>query len=463
MNNIYDFVIIGSGPSGYESALKLKHAGYSVCIIEKNELGGVCLNSGCIPTKVMVSAGNKFSELNNLKRYGIKLEGDKSFDFATFKNFQKSVITRLKKGLENSLKNAEIELIKGRAEIKNNTTLNVFFESQNFEIGFKNLIIATGSRPFVPESWSGVKNLVSSENFWQLENIPENIAIIGGGVIGCEYASSLADLGYNIFLIEKVDRLLVTEEKEISDAIYNDLKAKGVKIFLGASIQNVENFDGKIKITRSPSESIADEMIESDLAVCCMGRIRNLDNLGLENLANIELKNNDVLKIDDFKLTENIYLLGDVANGPQLAHKGYYDAEILTEKLISKSNKKIISNYENMPMAVFTNPEISRVGLTKEKACEKFGEDNIRQIRVNFAEIGKAVAENFTKGFLLMNVLVSTGEILGISIIGHNASEFCAVSTIIISQKLTIKDIKNITFSHPTVSEIFKVAVERIL
>jgi dihydrolipoamide dehydrogenase len=479
-NNIqYDFIILGSGPAGHDIALKLSNLDSSlkICLIDENELGGVCLNRGCIPTKTMISASNKFKELKILKRYGIEILEKANFNFEKFKNYKNTVILKLKKGLENSLIGKNIDFVKGKAKIESNEKISVILENEKkVEFCFANLILATGSSPisFFNLKDKNLKNVINSEDFWQLSDLDINkkIAIIGGGVIGCEYSSSLADFGYDISIFEKGDRILVNEDIEISNELSNELKSKGVKLNLNAKIKEILNCEIenqlKTKIVFDDKESFF------DFVIICSGRIRNLFGIGLENLGinpedlNTNLLNNSLR--EKFKILDNVFLIGDLASGPQLAHKAYFDSEILLKYFIEK--KKGNNNldnffeekckYENLPMVIFTNPEISRVGLTLYQSKLKFSSENINQVRVNFAEIGKAVAENTIKGFLVINYR-ENGDILGISIIGHNACEFSAISSLIISNKMKISDLQKIKFAHPTISEIFHIAADKIL
>ncbi|MCP4481514.1 MAG: NAD(P)/FAD-dependent oxidoreductase [bacterium] len=408
---MYDVVIVGSGPGGYETAFKLKNLSKSVCLIEKSELGGTCLNRGCIPTKTMITAAKRFKELNSLKRYGITLENI-SFDYPVFRKFQKSVISRLRKGLTNSLVSKGVDLLQGEAKILDDQTIIV-----NEKIKFDNLVIATGSRPFIPKAWKANKKVIDAEDLWSLEEIPKTIAIIGGGVIGCEYASMLASLDYKVSLFEKMDTLLSFEEPEISESILKELRAQGVTVMLGTTVEI--------------------DSLEEDLIICAMGRIKNIE--GFEDI--IENK--------------NVFLAGDVKGGFQLAHKAYFDAEQLANIF---ANKKIsLADSTNIPAVIFTNPEISRVGLRAREITK------VKQVKVHFAEVAKAVAENVAKGFILMNIKEEdNNRIVGMSILGSYAGELNSTAQLIIKNKMTVNDLKETVFSHPTISEIFKIAAERV-
>ncbi|MFC1512588.1 dihydrolipoyl dehydrogenase family protein [bacterium] len=442
----YDIVLIGSGPAGYAAAFGLRDAGFSVCIIEKGEIGGVCLNRGCIPAKFMISASRKFYDAKYMNRYGIST-GDMKFDFSVFKKNQAGIISRLKKGLVLGFKNKDITVIKGTAGISDDKHVKVETDAGMQRIGFSKLIIASGSRPFVPLEWNNIQGVINSETFWQINKLPKNIVIIGGGVIGCEYASCLSILGCNVVLIEKMDKLLSSEEPEVSENIYLELRKRNVDIYLGNEIKNIKNQDSKVVL------SLSNEIeINADMAVVCIGRKRNYDKLGLELLGIKDFEKS--FKQDSLKLCENVYLAGDIAKGPQLAHKGYYDAAIVVQNILEK---KVTCDYTNVPIAVYTIPEISRVGLTEKEAVKKY---DIVSKMMSYTKIGKAVVEYSTHGFIKIIVQKKTNIVLGITILGTSAAELQGCSLLAVKNKMTVSTLAKTYFAHPTLSEIFQHAAK---
>ncbi|MFH1715634.1 MAG: FAD-dependent oxidoreductase [Elusimicrobiota bacterium] len=444
----YDVVVIGGGPAGYSSALYARKYGLSVCLIEKEFLGGVCLNRGCMPTKVMTSAGRRVNDLKNIQSYGVTVNGF-NFDYKQFNKSRIDIIGRLSKGLDYSLKKSGVVIKSGFGSIVSDNVVRIFKDNESVDVEAKHIIIAAGSKPSIPKFLIGKENVINSEDFWSLESIPQNIAVIGGGVIGCEYASALSALGYNITLIEMEERLLLSEEKDISQALYSELSRSGINIRCGEKVNSIEtNNDKTLRLILSKGGPVT-----VSLVVVCAGRSVNLDGLGLENVGAIDPNTLDRNKLN---IKNNIWIAGDIAAGPQLAHKAYYDAKCIIDSI---QGKKIDVDYSNMPIAIFTMPEISRVGLTEEEASKKC---EIMTVKVNFAEVGKAVAEQHARGFLKLVYEKDSGNILGISIIGYCAGELQGISSVIVQNKMSINDLKAIKFAHPTLSEVFHLAVDRI-
>ncbi|MFC1566897.1 dihydrolipoyl dehydrogenase [bacterium] len=441
----YDIAIIGSGPGGYSAALSLKKKNYSVCLIEKEDIGGVCLNRGCIPTKVMAAAARKMDDIKDFAGFGIDAQVN-GFDYKKLKLNQQNVINGLTKGLEFSFKKAGVDVIKGFAEIKDRNTV-VVHGDENTEIRVHKIIIATGSMPFCPPCFESKDNVVTSETFWKCDDIPDEVVIVGGGVIGCEYASSLSKFGVKVTIVEMLDKILYLEDVDVSTALTNELKRQGIKILCNKKVEEVANEDEDVVLRFGDNETIKTKFV-----IVCTGRKLNLENIGLENIGIIDFKTiNNSLKIAD-----NIWIAGDIASGPQLAHKAYHDAHCITEQIIGND---VNPDYSNMPITIFTIPEISRVGLI-ENELEKNHE--IKVIKVNYREIGKAVCENHTRGFMKLIFDKKTGVILNITIVGYLASEINAAAAVIVQSKMKINDLGNITFSHPTLSELLHVASIKI-
>lgn len=445
MQKKYDVIVIGAGPFGYSCALNLANKGLSVCIIEKNTIGGTCLNRGCIPTKVLVASARKYSDISSYSKYGISIDNPK-FDYSIFKKNQNTTISRLIKGLNITLKNKGVDIVRGIGSLKENNFVSVKNDEGEHVLEYKDLIIATGSRPFMPKIWQDIKNVFDCETFWNLEVLAKNILIIGGGVIGCEYASSLSHLEYNVTLIEKMDRILITEEPEISKIMHSHLTRNGVKIFTNSQVRSMKDIDDKVHVVLEDGTEL-----ENDMLVVSIGRKRNVEDLELKILGinNIE----EFIETNSYKINDNIWIGGDISFGPQLAHKAYYDADRVTEDIIAgKCNADY--DYSLLPMIIFTTPEISRVGLTENGARYEY--KNILAVTVSFVSNGKAVVENNTRGFLKMIVDNDSKIILGITIFGHEAVELHSSSLLIIKNKMTINDVANTYFGHPTLSEIFR-------
>jgi dihydrolipoamide dehydrogenase len=440
----YQYVIIGAGPAGYHLGIKLSQLGNSVALIEKDEIGGVCLNRGCMPTKVLVTSAKKFYECKNSSLYGVNAENI-SFNFNSFLNNKNEIISRIKKGLAFSLQKAGVEIIKGKAFI--NDKNSVCIEESGEKIFFDNLIIAVGTSPSIPKIWQNIDGIYTSETFWKLNDLPKKITIIGGGVIGCEYASSLSILGYEVILIEKMDSILSREDEDVSSSLLRELKKRNVNVLLGKDIKNIKRENNELIV------ELENEKINTGIIVVCAGRENNIENLKLENIG---VSKSDIFNSKNLKLKDNVWISGDTAFGPQLAHKAYYDSDIILENILGE---KKLPDYFDIPIAIYTNPEISRVGFTEKEAKEKC---EIVSVKCSFTQIGKAVVDNNTKGFLKLIAEKSSGKILGITVFGDYATELHGYSVLIMKNKMTIKDLKKINFAHPTLGEVFQIAVENI-
>ncbi|HET58000.1 MAG TPA: NAD(P)/FAD-dependent oxidoreductase [Deltaproteobacteria bacterium] len=440
----FDWVIIGSGPAGYETALGLSKQGQSVAIVEKDELGGVCLNRGCIPTKVMASAAKRLEEAGDGRRYGISRE-ESSFSPAALTKYRNNVVTRLRKGLEQRLSAAGITIYRGTASLVDTGVVEITPETTDapFSVTFDNLVIAAGSKPAIPPAWSGIDNVVDSECFWEIEEPPKNILIVGGGVIGCEFASSLAVLGYDVTIMESENRVLTTEEPEVSEFILRQLKKRRVSVLTDTTIVGIRTRKNCLEV------SAGGTTLKPALVVCCMGRKTEPETLG-PGASGL-----DIPRSTGLQLREHTWIAGDIAPGPQLAHKAAYDARIIVDRVAGRQTQL---HYDNIPLAVFTSPEVGRAGLTESQAAQLC---KVESRRVDFAEMGKAIADNRPRGFLKIIIRGDTREIAGMTIVGHDASEFSNLASLILANKMTVDDLRRTVFSHPTLGEIFHECADR--
>jgi len=435
----FDSVIIGSGPAGFETALGLAKLGNSVALVEKNDLGGVCINRGCIPTKVMVSAAKRLERTQSARRYGLETAAT-VFSCPDFMKYRRNVTSRLRKGLEQRIRNAGITVYNGTASMDSPDVVRVFDGEGGTvaTLGFDRLVIAAGTQPVVPEAWSGIDGVVDSETFWSLDDLPKNILIAGGGVVGCEYASSLATLGFTVTVVESENRLLTTEEPEVSGIILKQLKSRGVSVLLETTVDSLSGGNGTLEVR------LGNQAVTCSLVVCCMGRKAFPDTLGLDR-AGLDLSMASSLCLKD-----SIMIAGDIAPGPRLAHKAAHDAQVITDRVAGRDRSP---RYDLIPLAVFTSPEVGRAGLT-EREAEKFCTIDVRT--VHFTEIGKAISDNAPQGFLKIIADRKTRKILGMTIVGYEASEFSSYASLVLYNEMTVDGLGRVVFSHPTLGEIFR-------
>lgn len=431
----FDLVIIGGGPAGYVGAIRAAQFGLNVALIEKENLGGTCLNIGCIPTKTLLS----YSGVIYTKKEGLNLSYN--LDFDKIYNFKDAVINKLKQGIEGLLKSNKIDLIKGTASFNSKNSILVSGE----EYFFKKAIVATGSKSFIPKSLFIDGYTVDSTFVLNNKNLGEKIVIVGGGVIGCELAFILNSFGKKVTIVEKMAQLLITEDKDSVKFVENSLKSKGIEVFLDNGVKSIEK--GKVVLEKG-------EILESDYAVIAIGRIPNTDGLNLD-LANINLGERKEIKIDkDFKTSNsNIYAVGDVAGGIQLAH---YASATACKVVASIAGKDYSQNTYVVPRITYSIPMIASVGDSEKMAKEKGL--NYKVGRFSYSASGKAMAMNETEG--MVKVLVSDDKIIGAAVVGADADNLITSFTIAIALGISINDMVKVLYPHPTLSEIILEACE---
>jgi dihydrolipoamide dehydrogenase len=414
--------IIGAGPGGYETAIYAAKQGFEVTIVTDGPLGGTCLNEGCIPTKTLC-------------HYAGKIEYDVAFQK------KQQVVEQLTKGVKFLLKG--VHIVNGHAVIKDAHTIVV---DDVTEISSDYIIIATGSVPSKPNiPGIDLDNVLYSNDILNIEQLPESICIVGGGVIGLEVASYLNAFGVETTVIEYADEVLPAMDKEVAKRIRTILNKRGVDIITSAKVTEIDS-DG---VTYECSGG--GEYVEADKVLIAVGRKANIENLGIESLGIIFSRRG--IDIDDNMKTsvDNIYAIGDVNGRMMLAHVATYQGKRAVNAILGKKDK-IQFNY--VPSVVYTTPEIAAVGLTEEE-CED-QELDYRILKAPYSSNGKAVSMNETDGFCKVIVDNETNQILGCHIIGAHASDLIAEATTLISVHATIDDIKDIIHPHPSLCEIFQ-------
>lgn len=434
-----DIIILGAGPGGYELALEASKFGLKVVLIENSEVGGTCLNNGCIPTKAYYKSASLLNELKNSKELGIDYTFN--FDLKTAKIRKDNIITTLKEGILFSLKKAGVSLINGFGKLVNKNTVQA--NDELFEA--KYIVIATGSKCSVIP---GFENFLTSEEILNLETLPKKMVIIGGGVIGIEMASILSAFGVEIEVVEVMDKIIPMCDSEVSKRLMTYLKKQGVKFHLNSkALQKVE---GGVEIeTKGIKETLlCDEVLMS------VGRKPNVSNIGLEEVGIIFSKNGIV--IDDLYKTniDNIYAIGDVTGKNMLAHYATYSGyQVLSD--ITKQKHNI--NFNLVPNCVFSFPEVSWIGMNEDdcKALEIDYEVYKGQFKAN----GKAITLNESEGFA--KIIVSDNHIIGAVIIGVDASTLIHEIGLAIYNNMSRNDFLDVIHAHPTLSEIFTVSLRQ--
>ncbi|MBI5124060.1 MAG: dihydrolipoyl dehydrogenase [Candidatus Omnitrophica bacterium] len=438
----YDLVIIGSGPGGYVAALYAAGHKLKVCVIEKDLLGGTCLNRGCIPTKTLLHSASIISKIKESKNYGIEVD-DFKVHFTDIAARKDTVVTRLRAGIETLFKARSVDLIKGLCLLAGPNTINV--NGQNVDA--KSIIIAAGSKPMALGNIAiDETDICSSDGILNLKEMPKSIAIIGGGVIGCEFASLFNLLGSKVFIVELLDRILPTQSKEVSRKMEVILKKRGVAINTSAKVEAITK-------TRALELKFSNgQAIEADKALVSVGRIPNTEGLGLEGLSIRTDKGR--ISVDKNLRTslKNIYAIGDCVAGPLLAHKASYDAIVAVDNILGKS---ISVDYSSVPNCIWTDPEIASVGLNEEEAKAKY--KDIKIAKFPYLASGKAYLIGKPEGFIKI-IGDSKGAIIGVEILGEGACDLIGEAVLAKTSGVNIKDWAKVVHGHPTLSEIFQEA-----
>lgn len=448
-----DTLVIGSGPGGYVAAIRAAQLGQKVTIVEKASLGGVCLNVGCIPSKALISVGQRFSSAQNSDAMGITAS-DVKLDFTKAQEFKDGVVNRLTGGVEGLLKGNKVDIVNGEAYFVDEHTVRVMDENSAQTYKFKNVIVATGSRPVEIPSFKFSERVLSSTGALSLQEVPEKLVVIGGGYIGTELGSAYANLGSQVTIIEGADDILAGFEKQMTGLVKRGLKKKGVEIVTKASAKGVEETDTGVTVTYEAKGE--EKTVEADYVLVTVGRRPNTDELGLEQVG-VKMTDRGIVEVDKQCRTniDSIYAIGDIVAGPQLAHKASYEAKIAAEAI---SGEKSEVDYLAIPAVCFTDPELATVGLNEEQAKEEGYE--VTAGRFPYAANGRAIALDKTDGFVKLVARKEDGLLLGAQIVGENASDMISELGLAIEAGMTLEDIAMTIHAHPTLGEITMEAAE---
>jgi dihydrolipoamide dehydrogenase len=443
---MYELGILGGGPAGYVAAERAAGKGLKTVIFEKRELGGVCLNEGCIPTKALLYAVKIADNAREASKYGLKID-DIGFDFPAMMKRKDKVVQKLVNGVAAKMKVGKIEVVEGKAEIEGNFKNIIHVQSNGKIYQCRNLLICTGSEAMIPP----VKGLSETEyltnrEILQLETIPESLNIIGGGVVGVEFASLFSSLETKVTVVEMMEEILPGIEPEMSRLLRETLSKKGVEFYLESKVIEAKGNELIVEKDGKQLHLSAEKLLVS------AGRKPTIEGFGLEKL-NVELFRGGI-KIDSNCRTNvpNIYAAGDVTGFSLLAHTASREGEVAVNHI---TGRKDFMRYNAIPAVVYTNPEIASVGLTEELAREKNIKYKVKTLPMAYA--GRFIAENEGKnGIVKILVGPEFNELLGVHMIGNPSSELIYGAAMAIEAQLRIDDLQEIVFPHPTVSEIFR-------
>ncbi|MGA9228498.1 MAG: dihydrolipoyl dehydrogenase [Mesobacillus sp.] len=448
-----DTLVVGAGPGGYVAAIRAAQLGQKVTIVEKGTLGGVCLNVGCIPSKALISAGHRFENAKHSEDMGVIAE-NVTLDFSKVQEFKAGVVKKLTGGVEGLLKGNKIDIVRGEAYFVDANTIRVMDENSAQTYTFKNAIIATGSRPIEIPAFKYTKRVLDSTGALNLQELPKSIVVIGGGYIGTELGGAYASFGTKVTILEGADEILNGFEKQMSALVKRNLKKKGAEIITKALAKGVEETETGVTVTYEAKGE--EQKVEADYVFVMVGRKPNTDELGLEQVG-IEMTDRGVIKIDKQCRTNvnNIYAIGDIVEGPPLAHKASYEGKIAAEAIAGHPSE---IDYLAIPAVVFSDPELASVGYSEKQAKDE-GLDIIAA-KFPFAANGRALSLNQTDGFLKLITRKEDGIVIGAQIAGPNASDMIAELGLAIEAGMTAEDLAMTIHAHPTLGEITMEAAE---
>lgn len=448
MASQYDLIVVGSGPGGYVAAIRASQLGMKVGVVEKAELGGICLNWGCIPTKALLKSAQVFEYIKHAKDYGINV-AEASADFGAVVNRSRGVAQGMSKGIQFLFRKNKIDHISGFGKLKGKGKLEVTAEGGKTETyEAKHIILATGARSReLPNLPIDGKKIIGYRQAMVLENQPKKMVVVGSGAIGVEFAYFYNAMGTEVTIVEFLPNIVPVEDEEVSKQLEKSFKKSGINVMTSSEVKSVDTSGNGCKVTIKTAKG--EEVIEADVVLSAVGIQTNLENLGLEELG-VKVERGRV-ETDDFYRTnvEGVYAIGDIVKGPALAHVASAEGIICVEAIAGHHPEPL--DYKNIPGCTYCSPEIASVGYT-EKECKELG----REIKVGkfpFSASGKASAGGVKDGFVKVIFDAKYGEFLGAHMIGANVTEM--IAEVVVARKLetTGHEIIKAVHPHPTMSE----------
>lgn len=438
--------IIGGGPAGYVAAITAAQQAQEVTIIEQGPLGGTCLNEGCIPTKSLLESAEVYSQLKAANEFGIRLpSGQIGIDWTAVQSRKTRIVSALVQGIQYLMKKNKVKVIKGSASFKSSQVLQVESNGNQQEIKADKIIIAAGSEPaplpFAPFDGEWV---IHSGQAMSLQSIPSSLLIIGGGVIGCEFASIFSRMGTKVTIVEMANQLLPGEDEDIAGVLHKQLEEDGAAIYTSAVLKDLESARTKAFI----EDDKGLHEIQADRVLVSIGRQPKVNHLGLEGVG-VDFSNQGIDVNDQMQTNiPTIYACGDVIGGIQLAHMAFHEGKVAALNACGMGAEVHASS---VPRCIYTSPEMASVGLTEKQAREQYGDIRIGEFP--FSANGKALIANEQAGKVKVMIDPEFGEILGISIVGAHATELIGQGAIMLHAELTADIMENFIVAHPTLSE----------
>lgn len=441
----YEVVVLGGGPGGYVAAIRAAKLGKKVALIEALELGGTCLNRGCIPSKTLLRHAEVIETIEKAKEWGIET-GPVTFSLTKMLARKDAVIKQLRSGIAYLLKKGKIKVYNGFGEVRKDRTIAIREQEKEVFISGDNIILATGSKPFVPPI-PGIESAAyfTSDTIFDIEKIPASMVIVGGGIIGVELASIFASLQVRVHLIEMGERIVPSEEPEASELLMKSLEKKGITVLANTKVARIEQRESN-QFVEIEKENGDYEIVETDAILIAAGRIANTSSFSKLNLE----MNGPFVKVDNRMAASEpgIYAIGDIVGGWQLAHVASAEGLVAAANAAGEIETM---DYSIVPRCVYTSPEVASVGMTESEANRQ-GID-YKAIKIEHASNGKALAQDEKEGFIKIIAGRRYGEILGVLMVGPHVTEMIAEASAFIRLEGTVEELASMIHAHPTVSE----------
>jgi dihydrolipoamide dehydrogenase len=444
-NKIFDIAVIGAGPGGYVAAIKAAQLGKTVALIEKDALGGTCLNVGCIPTKTLITSADVHSQIRRASDFGIFV-GEVRIAYDQMKKRKDTVVANIKSGLTSLIKANKITVFQGEAQFESVHDLKIIGKDPA-RIRAEKIVIATGSVPIDVKAFPcDHERILNSTSILELTQLPKSLCVVGGGYIGCEFASLFAELGVKVTIVEALPSILALQGKTVSDYMTKTFTSKGIELKTNVLVKTIANENNQTVITFADGNTLAAEM-----TLVSIGRRPYTEGLGLEK-AGLKTNERGFLVVNDKMETEvrGIYAIGDVTGKAMLAHVASHQGITAAMNACGQTSHV---HYNAVPAVIFTHPEVASVGLTQEEAAQKGLSVNIGTFP--FQAIGKAVSSGEVKGFSQIVADKKTGQILGATIIGHDAANLIAEMALAIQNEIPLESVLETIHAHPTMAEIW--------
>ena len=447
----YDVMVIGSGPGGYVCAIRAAQLGSKVAIVEPRELGGTCLNRGCIPTKALLETANVFRHAKEGEKFGV-LADNPRLDLAKAMAYKESVVTKLRNGVGFLMKKNKIDVLVGRGKLagpKQVVVTDAGGATKTYAT--EKIVIATGSVPARPKAFPiDGKLVMTSDEMLTLDSVPKTLLVVGGGYIGCEFASMFREYGSEVTIVEMLPRILPLNDEDISAELTRSFKKAGIKIHTDTKVEAMTVSNGQVKVKLSGGKELS-----FDKALISIGRAAVTEGLGLEE-AGVQLDGKFIgINAHCQTSVPNIYAIGDVTGKMMLAHAASKQGIIAAEHLHDHDARM---SYRVVPAAVFTHPEVSNVGLSEAQAREKGVK--VKTAKFQFQALGKALVLGDPVGFVKIVADEETGEVLGVHMIGPHVSDLIAEAALAMRLEATVRDIAHTIHTHPTLAEATGEAAE---